>query len=378
MRILLRAGNTPFEIADASLSQTTGRGNSGNLLFAHSVYKSLYTPGNQIDVDGYRPDFASADEINERYDIFVLPLANAVRPAFRGSSEAVHLRSRYGVLRYHASSPQYRRAQAGLDLARIAGVGYRCIGAGTSYRRFSTVRSDDTRRARRDHARLSQAFGIQCRRCHRLSVPVPECGRASRSQENSTTRDGRSDRPQSLTRRPAGNRGTDRQHVPSLSRQRTRCPGGEKQAALGNDGPRLAQRKCRRAHPCSPFCPAAGMDRIYGHPRLFDWHAHPRQYRSTPRGHSGSGHCARIPARSNSRNTTKSHARAYRIARRADSDIAALYEKIDVAPVNASISTGTGFAHYKAFLEANGLHHGFDDPTNAARFEARLAATREA
>jgi polysaccharide pyruvyl transferase WcaK-like protein len=53
-----------------------------------------------------------------------------------------------------------------------------------------------------------------------------------------------------------------------------------------------------------------------------------------------------------------------------DSDIATLYEDVDVAPANTAFADR--FAHYKTFLETNGLRHAFDDPTNAARFEARL------
>jgi len=80
MRILLRAGNSPFHAPPPR--EGPGFGNSGNVLFAHSVFKALYTQHNVIEVDEYDPDFRTPDEINERYDAFVLPMANAFRPQF--------------------------------------------------------------------------------------------------------------------------------------------------------------------------------------------------------------------------------------------------------------------------------------------------------
>jgi len=95
-----------------------GHGNSGNILFAQSVYKSLYTPRNQIDIDGYDPDFAGAEEMNDRYDAYVLPLANAFRPQFEEQLQ------RYTALIGRLKIPCIVVGvgmQAGLDLEELAG-----------------------------------------------------------------------------------------------------------------------------------------------------------------------------------------------------------------------------------------------------------------
>lgn len=83
-KILMRAGKSPFEVIDplATLDQNLIANNSGNLLFAQSVFKSLSTSDTQIDVTRYKADPASADAINEKYDAFVLPFANAFRGSF--------------------------------------------------------------------------------------------------------------------------------------------------------------------------------------------------------------------------------------------------------------------------------------------------------
>lgn len=56
--------------------------NSGNLIFVESAYKLLSTTGTEIDVQRRLPDPKDADRINERYDAYVIPLANAFRPEF--------------------------------------------------------------------------------------------------------------------------------------------------------------------------------------------------------------------------------------------------------------------------------------------------------
>lgn len=83
-KILMRAGKSPFEVIDpiATIDRNLIANNSGNLLFAQSVYKSLSVPGTEIDVTRYKVDSARADEINEKYDVFVLPFANAFRGSF--------------------------------------------------------------------------------------------------------------------------------------------------------------------------------------------------------------------------------------------------------------------------------------------------------
>jgi hypothetical protein len=119
MRLLIRAGNSPFQPAEAKPPNRPGFGNSGNTLFAHSVYKAFFKPENQIDITDYRADFAPADEINEKYDAFVLPMANAFRPQFETE------------LKQHTKLIRRLKipcvvvgvgVQAGLDLAELKGA----------------------------------------------------------------------------------------------------------------------------------------------------------------------------------------------------------------------------------------------------------------
>ena len=91
-KFLLRAGKSPFDhIPPAKVywDDLIAR-NSGNLLFAHSAYKTLSAPGAEIDVTRYRnPDPGEADAINEKYDRFVIPLANAFRPDFESQLKSL-------------------------------------------------------------------------------------------------------------------------------------------------------------------------------------------------------------------------------------------------------------------------------------------------
>lgn len=84
VNILLRAGVTPFERPSEFdvLGQNTIGNNSGNLLFAHAVYKHLSRDNVHIDVNRYRSHPNDADLINDKYDMFVIPLANAFRRGF--------------------------------------------------------------------------------------------------------------------------------------------------------------------------------------------------------------------------------------------------------------------------------------------------------
>lgn len=90
-RILMRGGKSPFEIIDpvVAIDDNLIANNSGNLLFAHSVFKSLSVPHATIDVTRYKvPDPSMADEINEKYDLFVMPFANAFRKSFEKQLKA--------------------------------------------------------------------------------------------------------------------------------------------------------------------------------------------------------------------------------------------------------------------------------------------------
>jgi hypothetical protein len=83
-RVLLRARKGPFDAASAedTLERNLVGTNSGNLVFLHAAYKLLRTREAQVSTYGGRPDPVDAGWINERHDIFVIPLANAFRASF--------------------------------------------------------------------------------------------------------------------------------------------------------------------------------------------------------------------------------------------------------------------------------------------------------
>jgi hypothetical protein len=83
-RILVRGPKTPFEFAspEDSLARNLVAGNSGNLVFLEAAWKILAAPGVELDPDRLAVDPAKADEINERFDAYVIPLANAFRTTY--------------------------------------------------------------------------------------------------------------------------------------------------------------------------------------------------------------------------------------------------------------------------------------------------------
>jgi hypothetical protein len=88
-RILIRSGKSPFHVAGHPeyLHRDLMGTNTGNLLFSDSAHKMLTTPRATVTSNGIRTDCsaAKAAQINEEYDVFVVPLANAFRPSFRAS-----------------------------------------------------------------------------------------------------------------------------------------------------------------------------------------------------------------------------------------------------------------------------------------------------
>ncbi len=57
-------------------------GNVGNLVYAYSVFRTLMTEGTTITPDYYRINAADAEQINEKYDMYIIPLADAFREDF--------------------------------------------------------------------------------------------------------------------------------------------------------------------------------------------------------------------------------------------------------------------------------------------------------
>ncbi|MFB7335291.1 polysaccharide pyruvyl transferase family protein [Streptomyces adustus] len=83
-RILLRSGKSPFDVlgVEEALHRDVIATNSGNLIFSDATHKILETPGTEVVSNGMRTEVAAAGRINEEYDAFVVPLANAFRPSF--------------------------------------------------------------------------------------------------------------------------------------------------------------------------------------------------------------------------------------------------------------------------------------------------------
>ncbi|MFI5689687.1 polysaccharide pyruvyl transferase family protein [Streptomyces sp. NPDC051636] len=83
-RILLRSGKSPHDVVpvEEALHRDVIATNSGNLIFSDAAHKILETPGTEVVSNGIGTDVAAAGRINEEYDAFVVPLANAFRPSF--------------------------------------------------------------------------------------------------------------------------------------------------------------------------------------------------------------------------------------------------------------------------------------------------------
>jgi Polysaccharide pyruvyl transferase len=83
-KIRLRASKDPWTVMTPESMQMRNvfGGNVGNLVYGHAAHRTLTTSTTQVEANGYA---ATADEtrlINENYDVFVLPLANAFRTSF--------------------------------------------------------------------------------------------------------------------------------------------------------------------------------------------------------------------------------------------------------------------------------------------------------
>ncbi|MFJ4623098.1 polysaccharide pyruvyl transferase family protein [Streptomyces sp. NPDC088812] len=86
-RILLRSGKGPFDVipVEEALHRDVIATNSGNLIFSDAAHKILTTPDSEVFSNGMRTDIGAAGRINDEYDAFVVPLANAFRPSFEAA-----------------------------------------------------------------------------------------------------------------------------------------------------------------------------------------------------------------------------------------------------------------------------------------------------
>lgn len=88
-RLLIRSGKDPFTpvVAESTLTQDVFNSNSGNYLFQHAVWKALSVDGAELTSNStlserMPPEAGDAARINDEFDQFVIPLANAFRPEF--------------------------------------------------------------------------------------------------------------------------------------------------------------------------------------------------------------------------------------------------------------------------------------------------------
>ncbi|MDN6835729.1 MAG: polysaccharide pyruvyl transferase family protein [Lactococcus lactis] len=83
-KILVRAGMSPLDTfsADEMIKRNSIGNNVGNLMYAYSIFRNLTTKDVELIPDYYRSNPADADMINETYDSYVIPLANAIRTSF--------------------------------------------------------------------------------------------------------------------------------------------------------------------------------------------------------------------------------------------------------------------------------------------------------
>ena len=83
--LLIRAGMSPLDSFDAATvinRNSIGR-NVGNLVYQYGVCRTLWTDQvESITPNYYKSLQDKADEINEKYDAFIIPLADAFRADF--------------------------------------------------------------------------------------------------------------------------------------------------------------------------------------------------------------------------------------------------------------------------------------------------------
>lgn len=83
-RYLMRLGKSPFDVVDAyhTLERNRLGTNSGNLVYGAASHKLFSTAGTEVEANHYRINAGMAARVNDEYDGFILPLANAFRPEF--------------------------------------------------------------------------------------------------------------------------------------------------------------------------------------------------------------------------------------------------------------------------------------------------------
>jgi hypothetical protein len=82
--ILIRTGISPLDNFDPAymIVHNSIGGNVGNLVYAYGVFRTLMTEGTRMTPSYYDDKPGNIEAINEGYDCFVLPLADAFRKGF--------------------------------------------------------------------------------------------------------------------------------------------------------------------------------------------------------------------------------------------------------------------------------------------------------
>ena len=83
-RLLLRTPKSPFTVVspETAYHRNLIGDNAGNLVFLQATYKILGTSDQRLDPGNFSVDPVLAPVVNERYDAYVMPLANAFRPSY--------------------------------------------------------------------------------------------------------------------------------------------------------------------------------------------------------------------------------------------------------------------------------------------------------
>lgn len=89
-RIYIRAGVSPLDNFDAAemLSKNLIGDNVGNLIYAYGIFRTLMQEDTEIVPNYYTVSPEDADRINEEFDYFVIPLADAFRRDFMNEMRA--------------------------------------------------------------------------------------------------------------------------------------------------------------------------------------------------------------------------------------------------------------------------------------------------
>ncbi|WP_432050521.1 polysaccharide pyruvyl transferase family protein [Verrucosispora sp. NA02020] len=90
-RILMRARKGPFDVnsPEETFERNLIGENAGNLVFSHAANKLLATRAATITPNGFTVNMRDSDRINEEYDVFVVPLANAFRRSYAHRLDAM-------------------------------------------------------------------------------------------------------------------------------------------------------------------------------------------------------------------------------------------------------------------------------------------------